>query len=268
MDYDPVKDKMQVALKDSVPARKLFFAALDRLFLRSRYVARELARLKAARFSPAAILDAGSGFGQYSFRLSRVFPDARIIGLDVKQDLVDSGNRFAARAGLNQVSFVVGDLLNLGYSSQFDLALSVDVLEHIEEDRRVLANIAKALKPGGLFILTTPYWDGSPNTPFVGEHVRPGYTRDETREKLAQAGLELTQFTITYGPWGNVAWRLLQKGPMSWLANRAWMAPLVGFYFLVAYPVAWFFMQMDMRSRNRDGGGILAVARKPAEAPC
>jgi 2-polyprenyl-3-methyl-5-hydroxy-6-metoxy-1,4-benzoquinol methylase len=268
MEYDPVKDKMQAVLGSGVLARKLFFAALDRLFLRSRYVARALSRLHRQGFMPAEVLDAGSGFGQYSFRLAQVFPAAKITGLDVKQDLVDSGNQYAARAGVGNVSFVVGDLLNLGYESRFDLALSVDVLEHIVEDRRVMTNLAKALKPGGLFILTTPYYAGptagetASTQPFVGEHVRPGYSQTEMREKLNGSGLQLTQFTITYGPWGNVAWRLLQKGPMSWLSGRIWLAPLVGIYFLLAYPIAWIFMRMDMQVKNSKGGGILAVAKK------
>jgi SAM-dependent methyltransferase len=266
MDYDPVKNKIQAALGGNVAARKLFFAAMDTLFLRARYVARELSELSADGFRPDEILDAGSGFGQYGFRMANTFPGAKITGLDVKKDLVESGNKFAAKAGLGNVAFAVGDLLDLGYQSRFDLALSVDVIEHIEDDRRVMANVAQALKPGGLFVLTTPYWAGSAGTPppdfVVGEHVRPGYSREELGEKLASAGLELTKFTITYGPWGNVAWRLLQKMPITWLSGRFWLAPFVAAYFGVAYPIAWLFMQMDMHAKNGDGEGILAVARK------
>ena len=160
--------------------------------------------------------------------------------------------------------FEVGDLLDLKYESKFDLVLSVDVLEHIEEDRKVLANIAHALKPEGLFIFTTPYYDGNEpgNAVFVDEHVRPGYTRLEAEEKLSEAGLELQKFTITYGSWGNVAWTLLQKWPMSTLSGRFWLLPFVLIYFIFAYPVAWICMKMDMLTDNRHGGGILAVAVK------
>ncbi|RJP72889.1 MAG: class I SAM-dependent methyltransferase [Candidatus Zixiibacteriota bacterium] len=265
LDYDPVKDRMQRFLGESVLARRLFFAALDRLFLRSRYVWREMRRLKRRGFTPVHILDAGSGFGQYSFRLGRIFPRAQILGLDVKQDLVDSGNRFASRAGAAKVAFQAGDLLKMDFAGRFDLALSVDVLEHIEDDRAMIRNIGASLKPGGLFVLTTPYWPGTPESAsqvFVGEHVRPGYSRQDLQEKLNQAGLELERFDITYGPAGNVAWKLLQRGPMSWLAKRIWLAPLVGLYFLAAYPVAWVFMHLDMAAHNDRGGGILAVARK------
>jgi SAM-dependent methyltransferase len=267
LDYDPVKARIEVLLGGSVLPRKLFFAAMDRLFLRSRYVARELSLLGSGRFRPLEILDAGSGFGQYSVRMARTFPEARVTGVDVKRDLVESGNRFVKAAGIEHVAFAVGDLLELGFIDRFDLALSVDVLEHIEDDRRVLANIARALKPGGLFILTTPYWAGregdAPPADFaVGEHVRPGYSRDELDEKLAGAGLDLDKFTITYGPSGNVAWTLLQRNPIGWLSRGFWLAPLVAAYFGVAYPIAWVFMQMDMQAHNKNGEGILAVAKK------
>lgn len=270
MEYDPVKDKLQTILGRSPVARRLFFGALDRLFLRSRYVRREISRLKASGFNPEQVLDAGSGFGQYSFRLARTFPGAKIIGLDVKADLVDSCNDFAKQAGLSppdRIHFVVGDLLNLTYILQFDLVLAVDVMEHIEDDVRVFVNFGQALKPGGIFIMTTPYFDGEnaslrADAPFVDEHVRPGYSKSELEQKLAQAGMTLERFTITYGPWGEAAWRLLQQWPMRWLAGRIWLLPLAALYLGIAYPAARVFMQLDMAAENPRGGGLLAVARK------
>ncbi len=264
MKYDLVKNRLEKLLGDSPFLRKLFFAAMDRLFLRSRYVAREIAMLKRSGFAPQQILDAGSGFGQYSFRMARIFPKARITGLDVKEEIVASGNRLAQRSGVENISFKTGDLLDLGYLGQFDLALSVDVLEHIEDDRAVIGNISKALKPGGFFIFTTPYFDGvNPGgAVFIDEHVRPGYSRDETEEKLFEAGLRLKKFTITYGYWGNIAWNLLQKIPMRLLSGRFWLLPVVFIYFIVVYPLAWICMKLDMISDNRSGGGILAVTEK------
>lgn len=263
MEYDQVKDRLEKIIGDSPVARRLFFAALDRLFLRSRYIRREIGRLKRSGFSPEEILDAGSGFGQYSFRLGRMFPAAHITGLDLKQELVNSGNLFVNRSGMNNIEFERGDLLTMDDEGRFDLILCVDVLEHIEEDRKAIGNISRALKPGGIFIFTTPYFEGkSTEEVFVDEHVRPGYSKGETKEKLHEANLELRQFTITYGPWGNIAWKLLQKWPMSWLSGRIWLLPVVFLYYLFAYPIAWIYMHLDMKARNRTGGGILAVAVK------
>ena len=264
LEYDLIKDRLEGFLGDSALAHRLFFAALDRLFLRSRYIHRELQKLKASGFSPARLLDAGSGFGQYSFRLARSFPRAKVTGLDLKSERVEASNRLARQFQMDNLAFESGDLLTMEAEAAYDLVLSVDVLEHIEEDRRVIANIARSLRPSGLFILTTPFYDSSSSkdTAFVDEHVRPGYSRKETEQKLAEAGLELRQFIITYGPWGNVAWTLLQKWPMSWLSGRIGLLPLVLVYLVFAYPIAWFCMQIDMRVNNTGGGGILALAVK------
>jgi SAM-dependent methyltransferase len=262
--YDLVKDRLEKIVGDSAFARKLFFAALDRLFLRSRYVAREIKRLQKQKFQPSEILDAGSGFGQYTIRLARKFPNAHITGMDVKPTQVASGNRLLQQMGLKNAQFVIGDLLEMSDENRYDLALSVDVLEHIEDDRRVIQNIGRALRIGGLFILTTPYFDGVHPSPavFIDEHVRPGYSWREMTDKMEEAGLELMTFEITYGMWGNVGWKLLQKWPMEWLSRRPWMLPLVGIYFCFAYPIAWVCMYLDMNVGNPNGGGILAIGVK------
>ena len=52
------------------------------------------------------------------------------------------------------------DLLALPYADDyFDLLIANHVLEHVEDDRRAVAEIARVLKPGGYAILQTPYSD-------------------------------------------------------------------------------------------------------------
>ncbi|MFH1862001.1 MAG: class I SAM-dependent methyltransferase, partial [bacterium] len=63
MEYDAVKDHLDRLMGGSAVLRRLFFAFLNRVFLRSRYLYRELRTLRKANFQPKAILDAGSGFG-------------------------------------------------------------------------------------------------------------------------------------------------------------------------------------------------------------
>ncbi len=268
MEYDPVKNRLQALLGDNPWLRNLFFVALDHLFLRSRYIRRELRRLARSGFRPAQILDAGAGFGQYSVQMAKIFPDAQILALDVKEDLVAAGNEFVRKMGLRNILFETGDLLNLKYESRFNLVLSVDVMEHIREDRLVLANIGKSLATGGYLLMTTPYYDpgrpqpSSESAGFTAEHVRPGYSRNELEGKLSEAGMQIEKFVITYGRCGGVAWKLLQKKPMSWLSGKPWLLPAVALYLGLVYPFAWAMMELDMRMTNQTGGGIFVAARK------
>lgn len=48
--------------------------------------------------------------------------------------------------------------------ASFDGVLSVEVLEHVEEDEAFVRNVARVLKPGGFFLMTTPNGDYVANT--------------------------------------------------------------------------------------------------------
>lgn len=51
------------------------------------------------------------------------------------------------------------DVRQMPFDSAFDIIGLFDVLEHIKEEKLVIQNIFKALKPGGFFILTVPVLD-------------------------------------------------------------------------------------------------------------
>jgi SAM-dependent methyltransferase len=46
--------------------------------------------------------------------------------------------------------------------SHFDVVNAVEVLEHVDQDELFVANVAKLLKPGGHFVMTTPNGDFKP----------------------------------------------------------------------------------------------------------
>ena len=68
-------------------------------------------------------------------------------------------------------------------SAMYDLALSIEVIEHVEESEIFIKNIAKVLKPNGIFYLTTPNGDYIKNEPpnYNPDHVKH-YTKKELME--------------------------------------------------------------------------------------
>jgi len=83
------------------------------------------------------------------------------------------------------------DLLNLQWSERWDLAFLLDVVEHIEEDERVLCQARDAVRPGGTIVVATPALESfRSGIDAMSHHVRRYARRDFDR--LAQAaGLEL-----------------------------------------------------------------------------
>jgi len=75
--------------------------------------------------------------------------------------------------------------------SSFDLFLAFDVLEHLEHDRRAIAEAARVLKPGGILIGSVPVCKGifSSHDRALGHFRR--YEKGEILGKLRDAGFEI-----------------------------------------------------------------------------
>lgn len=277
MDYDPVKDRLGGFFWKSPARTKAFYRILDAVFLRSWYVRRALRReIEARGPGPIRVLDAGTGFGQYAYWLVDTFPNVEVTAVDIKDDYLARAQAFMAQTRYaSRVAFEKADLtLPLEYAETFDLALSVDVMEHIEDDRAVFRNVLAALKPGGSFLVNTPSDQGGSGVTaegdesFIGEHVRDGYPLAELVEKLETAGLEVVETDYTYGPIGSAAWRLLVKWPIQMLSASKWLTPLVAAYYVPAGPVGLALNAVDVQRENKTGTGLLVTSRRPGGPQC
>lgn len=268
IEYDPLKAVLGRFISRSVLLRRLFYTALGMLFLRQWHVRSELRRI-AREHRVHDVLDAGSGYGQYTYLMSKLFPRARILAVDVKEEQIADSRWFMQRVGRQNVTFEIADLTAFRKPDSFDLMLSVDVMEHILEDEAVYENTFASLRSGGLLLITTPN-ASHPASPsgeiesVIREHVREGYTEEEFRERMARAGFVIQTLKPLYGPlWGRLAWWTLQRIPMRLLSVSKWLAVVVVPWIIVLYLPAAFCMWMDVMRPHARGGGWLLVARKP-----
>jgi SAM-dependent methyltransferase len=271
MFYDPIKDRLGGFFSRSPLLQRLFYGLLNLLFLRAWYVKREIRNLLGRRPAgqPIRVLDAGTGFGQYAYFIARSFPNAQVRAVDVKQDYLDNARRFLDQTPQGrQVVLAADDLTRLQSEGPFDFILSVDVMEHIEDDRAVFRNFARVLVPGGHVLVNTPSDQGGSDvggeseTSFIEEHVRDGYNLDALKAKLREAGLEPVRSLYTYGPYGSLAWRLLIKQPIQLLGKSYAFLILLPLYYLFALPVGLFLNAVDVRQDNQTGTGLIVIARK------
>ncbi len=270
MQYDPIKDRFGALVAGRPWAMRLFFSILQVVFLRAWYVRRALRSAAVRSGGRLRMLDAGTGFGQFSWWMARRYPGVRIHAVDIKNDYLDWARVLFERYGLDaRTTFGVDDLTRLKAVGPYDLILSVDVMEHIEEDETVFSHFHRVLRSGGTVIINTPSDQGGSDVgadgdaSFIGEHVRDGYGRDELREKLERAGFAVERIDYTYGPWGSMAWKLLIKYPMLLLSKTFAAVILLPFYYLPALPLATLFNFLDVSTPNHTGTGLIAVARRP-----
>lgn len=269
--YDPVKDRFAEIIRKSHFLRTLFYKLLDLFFLRSWYVRHILKERGSVIDSNGEwdLLDAGSGFGQYDRFILNTFEHVKVTAVDVKKDyLEDSRSYFSEEVKQKRISFHQADLLELDYKEQFEFAICIDVLEHIDDDRKVIRNIYNSLKPGGYFLMHSPSIysaeDAGADDSFVDEHARTGYSKEDIRKKTADAGFEPVEIAYTYGPKGHKAWEWLIKYPMLWLNRiKLWALPVMAVYYIFTLPIALILMKLDLRNHNEKGAGIFALVRKP-----
>jgi SAM-dependent methyltransferase len=116
-------------------------------------------RLEALNLAPGAwVLDLGCGEGRHVHG-AHMMAGVNIVGLDLdRASLAKAQEGLRSLPGGDGVSAVLaGDAYRLPFADQaFDAVICSEVLEHLEDYRRVLGEIARVLKPGGLFAPTVP----------------------------------------------------------------------------------------------------------------
>jgi SAM-dependent methyltransferase len=242
---------------------------IDILLLRTWHVHRAIRQTGKDLPKEAAVLDAGSGMGQYSWKMSRMFRQWRIRGIDIIASQVEGCNRFVKNAGASgRVEFAVADLTKLTDTEKYDLILTVDVMEHIEEDELVFSNFFRSLRKNGKVIISTPsdlggsdahsHSDGS----FIDEHVRNGYGADEITLKLGRAGFSDIVVRYTYGWQGSLSWKLSMKYPVKMLNRSYFFFLLLPFWYIIAMPFSLILNFLDLNCRHKSGTGLLVTATR------
>ena len=268
MQYDNIKQSLGKLFNRHPLLRKCFYLMLDLLLLRAWHIKKELRSIREILPDDAKILDAGAGFGQYVYYMSKIYPKRQIKAVDVKAEQIDDCNRFFAQIGCaDQVRFEAADLTEFCEPNQYHLALSIDVMEHITDDVTVFRNIFNSLKQGGILLISTPSDRGGSDADhhhgsFIDEHVRNGYNINEIREKLTDAGFSEVAARYTYGAPGHISWLLSMKYPMLMLRVSKMFFILLPCYYLFTFPFCLLLNCLDVRTAHQSGTGLMVTAKK------
>jgi SAM-dependent methyltransferase len=174
------------------------------------------------------ILENGCGVGMYVEKLQPY--GGTIIGLEYDFDRAAIAHRES-----EQIVNAAGEYLPFP-PDRFDLILSHEVIEHVADDRAAIAEMVRALRPGGRLTLFCPnrgypfethgiYWRGEyvfGNIPLINwlprrwrdrlaPHVRV-YTRRDLENLFAGLPVRFVQRTIIFGAYDNIIARF---GPLG-----------------------------------------------------
>ena len=277
MKYDPVKRSLGKVFNSTPFLRKIFYSLLDLLLLRAWHIKKELRIWAINAGSDISILDAGAGFGQYVYTMSKLNPEFTIKGVDVKEEQIADCNKFFTQINeAHRITFEEADLQKFTNANSYNLIVSVDVMEHIEDDVQVFKNFHESLKNDGLLLISTPSDQGGSDTHhehdhdheegeahgFIDEHVRDGYNIVDIENKLKSAGFKDIEASYAYGKYGKIAWKLSMKYPITMLNVTKLFFILLPFYFILTYPISYILNYMDVNRKNETGTGLIVKAYK------
>ena len=133
--------------------------------------------------------DIGAGSGWFTIRLARrVGPRGIVYAEDVQKEMINATLRRVGREGFNNVKAVLGSKNDPRLpASSLDAVLMVDAYHEVEDRVSMLANLAKALKPGGRLGIIDFRLDGTGPGPDPDERVSP----DVVVNDATKAGLRL-----------------------------------------------------------------------------
>lgn len=168
------------------------------------------------------VIDIGCGAG---WLCSRLTPFGQITGTDLSDKVLA---RAAER--VPEARFVAGDFMELDFEiAAYDVAVSLEVLSHVADQRAFLQKIAKVLKPGGYLML------GTQNRPALERNTvpppKPGQLRHWVDRKELQQLLEpdfVVQELFSISPQFNRGFlRIVNSHRLRRLAASAGIAPVM-----------------------------------------
>ncbi len=169
---------------------------------------------KNAGMKGQAVLDVGCGDGVLSHLLAK--KGLRVSGIDYTVEAIE----FAKGKAQGAIEFKVGNVYELPWDDgSFDVVVSSDVIEHLEDVDKYISEIKRVLKTDGLCVLSTPVritkepldkehvveWFESEYIDVIEKHFSDSifYTSHPVCLKELMSGLYFNK------PWGKVVFNVL-----------------------------------------------------------
>lgn len=176
---------------------------------RHRVTLELVAQALAGATATARILDVGCGEGAITADLRRALPSAEISALDASLSAIEKAVDLCPGT-----DFVVADAYEPPYQPEyFDVVVCNNIWEHMPDPLRLLAGVARVLKPDGCLVISTPNRFRLANilrllvgrsVAFASPRHVTEYTVGQAKEQLRFGGFELTRFygrpVLLFGP--------------------------------------------------------------------
>ncbi len=199
------------------------------------------------------VLDAGAGTGYGARLLGETAKN--VLGIDYSPEAVAySTTHYSAP----NIKYTRANIEDLDFVSQFDVAVSFQVIEHLKDPSDFLSRLRRAVRPGGLILITTPNVKGKANHRHGNKFQVNEMRYDEFNELLEKHFASFQLLGIVHGK-ANPVVRFLRALPIYGLGRRLKRTSLIKKAANQILDLTTF--QVIDRDVARKGVDLLAICR-------
>lgn len=136
------------------------------------------------------VLDIACGAGYGSAMLAQAGA-AHVDAVDISDQAISHARE---HYGSPAIDFQVGDIYSFDGATRYDLIVSFETIEHVDDYHAALRNLARLLRPGGRLIVS------SPNRPLTSPHARTLHDKPSNKYHVHEFTVaELTAALVEHG---------------------------------------------------------------------
>lgn len=236
--------------------------------LKNLIIKRELKRIiKKKQHVNPKVLDVGFGLGQQIHYLLNIVPKANVLGIEVSEKAITCANKYFNAQKYPNIYCMRKDILSFEGNESFDLVFAFKLLNYIKDDKAAIAKMRDALKPKGTLLILNQYSTKSPSkVVFDDIHtmllVRNGYTMEELRDLLKDAGFSTVKCRYIYGHTGQLAWKIAIGIPVKLIKINSLFSAIIPIYLFLTAPLVLLLNYYDLKIGHVTGHSIFLTAQK------
>jgi len=133
------------------------------------------------------VADIGAGTGYFSFRISPLVTEGKVLAVDIQPEMLDIMNFLKKENNITNVEPILGGVTDPNLSEEsVDLALMVDAYHEFEYPKEVMEGVVRSLKPGGRVALVEYRYE-NPLIPIKALHKM---SQNQARKEMKAVGLQ------------------------------------------------------------------------------